>query len=102
MRPDLILPYDGKSPTSFLFGEQFPRQAVMGDQYMRTDAAPHRLFKFNGIEWIHVDKNQNTSYLQDSNYIKQLIELLNSGMYNPEMLTELEEEEITAYLEDNQ
>jgi hypothetical protein len=97
--PHLILPSDGRVHNKFNFGSEFPREAPVGDLYMRTDARPHRLFKFNGMEWIHVNKEMNTSYLQSDEYIQYLIDLLNGNQYLPEMLTDSEDEEIRYYLE---
>jgi hypothetical protein len=99
IRPDLILPDSGVVPNKFKFGEQFPREALIGDLCMRVEVKPHRLYKFNGMEWMHVDKNQNTSYLANEDYLKLLIDKLNTNEYLPEMLTEAEEEEITAFLQ---
>jgi cytochrome c oxidase subunit IV len=94
MRPDLILPAGDKLINKFNHAREFPQEAVSGDLLMRTDLRPHRLYKFNGVEWIHVSKEQNTSYLGNREYIQFLINSLNSGQYLPEMLTEQEEEEI--------
>ena len=97
--PHLILPSDGNSPTKFNFGGQFPPEALGGDMYMRTDARPHRLFKFNGVEWIHVNKEMNSSYLQSNEYVKYLIDCLNNSQYLIEMLTESEDEAIRGRTE---
>jgi hypothetical protein len=99
IRPDLILPLNGKIPNKFTYGDVFPRESLVGDMYMRVETKPHRLYKFNGMEWMHVDKKQNTSYLSNENYVRLLIEKLNNGEYLPEMLTEQEEDEIKAFLE---
>jgi hypothetical protein len=98
--PHLIMPADGKVENKFNFGDKFPPEALIGDLYMRTDARPHRLFKFNGAEWIHVNKEMNTSYLQSSGYVKFLISALDSNTYLPEMLTDDESDEIRAQLDE--
>jgi hypothetical protein len=98
IRPDLIYPAGTLPKTSFNFGSNFPEASHVGDQYMRTDIRPNKLFKFNGQEWMHVDKTQNTGYLSDAKYIQWLIDKLNTNEYHPTMLTEDEEEEITAFL----
>jgi hypothetical protein len=97
--PHLILPADGRIPNKFNFGGEFPREALTGDLYMRSDARPHRLFKFNGMEWIHVNKEMNTSYLQSDEYVQHLIDLLNGNQYLPEMLTDDEDEAIREFLD---
>jgi hypothetical protein len=97
--PHLIIPNDGKIPNKFSYGSEFPREALVGDLYMRTDARPHRLFKFNGMEWIHVNKEMNTSYLQSDEYVQHLIDSLNGNQYLPEMLTDDEDEAIREFLD---
>ena len=97
--PEVVLPLGDKIPNSFKFGSDFPIEAYSGDLYMRVDNRPHRLFKFNGGEWIHVNKNMNTSYLQDETYVQHLIDCLNNNQYLPEMLTEAEDEAIREFLE---
>ncbi len=96
--PEVILKTGERIPNSFKFGTDFPKEAYSGDLYMRVDNRPHRLFKFNGGEWIHVNKNMNTSYLQEEAYVQYLIDALNNNQYLPEMLTETEDEEIRNYL----
>ena len=97
--PHLIMPTDGRIPTKFDFGGSFPRESLAGDLYMRTDTRPHRLYKFNGMEWIHVNKTMNTSYLQSKEYVRFLINALNGNQYLPEMLTDNEDDEIRVFLE---
>jgi hypothetical protein len=97
--PELILKPGETIPNTLKMGDRFPSEAYVGDLYIKIDTRPHKLFKFNGAEWIHVNKNQNTSYLQEKEYLQLLVDLLNSGQYLPEMLTESEEEAIREYLE---
>lgn len=97
--PDVVLKPGERIPNTFKYGTSFPTEAYSGDLYMRVDNRPHRLFKFNGGEWIHVNKNMNTSYLQDESYVQMLIDALNDNQYLPEMLTEAEDEEIRNYLD---
>lgn len=98
MRPDLIL--NANAPEfEILYGSKFPDYARMGDIYTRVDAMPHRVYKFNGDKWINMDKNQNTVYLHNVSYIQFLISKLESGEYDPELLTADEQDEIAAHLE---
>lgn len=97
IRPDLII--DEKQPqNNILFGVKFPTWALTGDLYVRTDVIPHRAYKFNGTRWIQIDKEQNTTYLQNIAYLQFLISKLNSGEYDIEMLTAIEQDEISDYL----
>jgi hypothetical protein len=97
--PEVVLQLGDKIPNSFKFGSDFPNEAYSGDLYMRVDNRPHRLFKFNGGEWIHVNKNMNTSYLQEESYVQYMIDALNNNQYLPEMLTEAEDEAIREFLD---
>jgi len=81
------------------FGAEFPQDAVRGDTYIRTDAIPNRVFKHNGDEWIEVDKTIADSYTYDTAYIDHLISLLAEGQYDPDFLSESEQEQIAQRLE---
>ena len=96
--PELIL--SANDPVNqILFGNQFPQYSRVGDIYIRTDAMPHRVYKFNGKKWINVDKLASSTYLQSIPYVNYLIAKLESGEYPMEMLTEMEREDIAEYLE---
>ena len=97
--PEMILKPGEVIPNSMKYGDRFPPEAYIGDLYMKTDVRPHNLYKFNGGEWIHVNKNMNTSYLSEESYIELLVGLLSNNQYLEEMLTEAEEEAIRDYLE---
>lgn len=97
IRPDLVLALQGKR-NMFSWGDKFPSESLIGDISMRTDVRPHKLYKFNGTQWIPVDKSQNSSYLNDERYLQFIIESLNNFQYLPEMLTEAEEEAIRNIL----
>ena len=80
------------------FGSEFPGSAVKGDMYLRTDRLPSALYKFNGNTWIEVDKNISDSYVYDEAYIDHLIEKIDSGEYDPELLSESEKDGIAQRL----
>jgi hypothetical protein len=82
-----------------MFGTKFPHYAKIGDIYIRTDAIPHIVFKFNGQKWIGIDKKFNHSYLQYIPYIQYLIQKIESGEYDAELLTDDERDEIASHLE---
>jgi len=81
------------------FGTEFPQDAERGDTYIRTDSIPNHVFKYNGDEWIEVDKNIADSYTYDTAYIDHLISLLSEGQYDPDVLSESEREQIAQRLE---
>jgi hypothetical protein len=80
------------------FGVAFPEQADKGDMFLRVDRLPSALFKFNGINWIEVDKNLSDAYAYDVAYIDHLIEKIDSGEYDPELLSDAERDHITNRL----
>ena len=80
------------------FGVEWPQQAAKGDMFLRVDMLPTQLYKFNGKKWIEVDKDLNDSYTYDAAYIDYLIAKLESGEYDPELLTYTEREEIAHRL----
>jgi hypothetical protein len=97
IRPDLVL--NARAPQNeILFGAQFPTSARNGDIYIRVDQMPHRVFKFNNVKWLELDRETNTTYLQNSAYIQYIIGKIHTGEIDPETLTDAEQDEIKAHL----
>lgn len=92
-----IQPDNGVRQSSTNFGTTFPKMSSKGDIFVRVDIMPNKVFKFDGARWIEVSKQNTISYL-DEDYVKHLIEKVDSGEYDPAQLTEQEEEQIRAYL----
>ena len=95
------LPWMGLVPDNELprgtttgFGIAFPEHAVKGDSFVRVDIMPNRVYKYNGDDWILVDKNLTDNYTYDTAYIDHLIEKISSGEYDPELLSEREREQV--------
>jgi hypothetical protein len=82
----------------FGFGHQFPYSPTKGDRFVRTDVLPTRLYKYNGDDWILVDKTLTDTYAHDRRYIDFLIEKISRGEYDPELLTDSERAEIESRL----
>ena len=76
------------------FGSQWPDYAVKGDMFLRVDRLPSALYKYNGKNWIEIDKNLSDQYSYDSAYIDHLINKIDSGEYDPDLLTDAELEQI--------
>jgi len=76
------------------FGTQFPKQPNKGDTYLRVDQLPTKLFKFNGQKWIELDKEISSSYSYNDEYIKYLVNMINTGQYDTELLTEAEKAQV--------
>ena len=76
------------------FGIVFPETAIKGDIFMRVDRMPNVLYKYNGQNWIIVDKTLTDNYTYDDAYIEHLITQLSSGEYDPDMLSDAEADAI--------
>ena len=83
----------GRAPLTG-FGIVFPDSAVKGDIFMRVDRMPNVLYKYNGQNWIIVDKTLTDNYTYDDAYIEHLIAQLSSGEYDPDMLSDAEADAI--------
>jgi hypothetical protein len=89
---------DRRQPV-FGFGLIFPDDAAKGDTFVRTDSIPNAMYKFNGSEWIAIDKTQHDGYTYDDAYIQHLISKLQSGEYDPDFLNDAEAQEIERRLQ---
>lgn len=100
--PDLSAQADtAEKPVSAGFGISFPENPNKGDLYLRVDQLPSKLYKWNSVKWIEVDKNTVDHYNYDKEYIRHLIEKLRNGTYDYDLLTETEQEQIKEYLNGN-
>lgn len=84
------------------FGTKFPATPNKGDAYIRVDYLPTKLFKWNGVKWIEVDKDNTDAFAYNDEYIDHLIAKLGSGEYDPELLNTGERTQIEQRLRDNQ
>ncbi len=80
-------------------GSLFPDAPSKGDLHVRTDYTPSKLYKFVGTRWIEIDKHSTDSYTYNSAYIDYLIEKVAAGEYDPDLLTDSEQEQITLRLQ---
>ena len=80
------------------FGIKWPATPAKGDMFVRVDRLPTALFKFNGRDWIEVDKNRTDQYAYDTAYIDHLIDKLGKGEYEIDLLNDAEQEQINARL----
>ena len=99
LRPDIFsLTADSVRNISTNFGTKFPDYASKGDVFVRVDALPNRVYKFDGSKWIEVSKDQSDSYLHNREYIKYLVDRIENGQYDVDLLSETEKVEIEEYL----
>ena len=80
------------------FGTSFPATANKGDMFLRVDQLPSVLYKFNGNQWIEVDKNLSDQHAYDTAYIDHLIEKISTGEYDPDLLSDAERDSIEQRL----
>jgi len=95
------LPWQEPPATTHAFGAEFPDQPTKGDTYLKVDIIPSRLYKYNGKSWIHIDKDLSDNYTYDTAYIDYLITKVDSGEYDPDLLSDVEQEQITQRLNTN-
>jgi hypothetical protein len=91
LQPDNVAPHAG---TMLGFGTAFPTSVIKGDTFLRVDRIPSALYKFNGSRWIEVDKSLSDQYAYDAAYIDHLISKIESGEYDPELLSSAEQDQI--------
>jgi hypothetical protein len=90
LQPDNV-PHAG---TMLGFGTAFPTSVIKGDTFLRVDRIPSALYKFNGSRWIEVDKSLSDQYAYDTAYIDHLISKIESGEYDPDLLSTAEQDQI--------
>jgi hypothetical protein len=56
------------------------------------------VYKFNGNDWIEVDKNLSDSYTYDVAYIDHLINRIETGEYDIDLLSESERDQVAQRL----
>ena len=66
--------------------------------FLRVDNLPSQLYKYNGTQWIRVNKNLSDGYIYDDAYIEHLIQKVGSGEYDPDLLSDIEKERIAFKL----
>ena len=92
------LPWEDKIVHEETFGDEFPEDPLRGDTHVLTAHFPNQLYKFNGERWILVDKSNNNNYTYDEAYIDHLITKIESGEYDPELLSDNERDQIADRL----
>jgi hypothetical protein len=97
----LVPDIDLGNETQSGFGIAFPTAPNKGDSYLRVDRLPSVLYKFNGTGWIEVDKALSDRYAHDEAYIDYLISKIDTGEYDPDLLSDAEREQIEQRLTGN-
>lgn len=99
MHPELFIKED-ISDITVGFGKQLPKRGKQGSMFIRVDVSPHRVFKYSGSKWFEIDKSSTDSYLSND-YVKLLIDGIQSGEQDVEQLTDSEREHIRDFLLSN-
>ena len=74
------------------FGTELPANGDKGDTYVLTSIIPNQLYKHNGDQWINIDNRDNYTY--DTAYIDHLITQIEQGLYDPDMLSDSERDQV--------
>lgn len=99
MRPEFMkLTADASNAINTSFGIEFPKMATRKDIFVRVDTLPNRVYKFDGSRWIEVNKESSDTYLHDKEYLKFLIQMVEKGEYDVELLSDTEKQLIEEYL----
>ena len=99
LRPDVFMvTADNQRSISTNFGIKFPDVSNKGDVFVRVDSLPNRVYKYDGNKWIEVRKEQSDTYLHNQKYIKYLVEKIEKGEYDLDLLSETEKEQIELFL----
>lgn len=80
------------------FGTDFPTSPEKGDMFLRTDFKPSRLFKWNDIKWIEVNKKSTDAYSYNDAYIQFLAEKVSTGEYSFDELNDVEQQQVQQVL----
>ena len=83
------------------FGNEFPVNAIKGDMFLRVDTLPSTLYKFNGTDWIAVNKTMSDQYAYNDAYIDYLIGKISTGEYDPDLLSDAERDGIEQRLKND-
>jgi hypothetical protein len=99
MRPDLFtLQEDNPREIEIRYGTVLPNNSNMGDTFIRVDSTPHSVYKYNGTKWIQIDKDASGAYLTNTSYLQYLTNKLSTGEYDPELLSDHEQDAISNYI----
>jgi len=86
------------TPANADFGVAFPNDPGKGDLYLRVDFYPSRLYKWNGVKWIQIQKDSTDSVLYNEDYIEHVIDKISSGEYAIEDLSDAERDQVETVL----
>jgi len=99
MHPEFLkLSVDSGKLVNSGFGPKFPDVAEKGDIFTRVDVLPNKVYKYDGKNWIVINKETSNTYLYNTKYLEYLIQMIENGQYDPELLSENERTQIEDYI----
>jgi hypothetical protein len=99
MHPEFLkLSVDSGKLINSGFGPKFPDVAEKGDIFTRVDVLPNKVYKYDGKNWIVINKETSNTYLYNTKYLEYLIEMIDNGQYDPDLLSENERTQIEDYI----
>jgi hypothetical protein len=99
IKPELFsLRTDSPTMPSSSFGTYFPKIAKKKDIFVRVDVIPNRVYRFEGTKWIEINKDLSSTYLYDQEYIKYLVDKIDKGEYDVDLLSDQEKIQIEDFL----
>jgi hypothetical protein len=99
MHPEFLkLSVDSGKLVNSGFGPKFPDVAEKGDIFTRVDVLPNKVYKYDGNNWIVINKETSNTYLYNTKYLEYLIEMIDNGQYDPDLLSENERAQIEDYI----
>jgi len=99
MHPEFLkLSVDSGKLVNSGFGPKFPDVAEKGDVFTRVDVLPNKVYKYDGKNWIVINKETSNTYLYNTKYLEYLIQMIDNGQYDPDLLSENERIQIEDYI----
>jgi hypothetical protein len=80
------------------FGVSFPDAPGRGDMFLRTDFKPSRLFKWNDVKWIEINKRSTDIYNYNDAYIQYLAEKIGTGEYSIDDLSDMDIQQVNTVM----
>lgn len=94
-QPDNFDPFLQKG--SATFGTAWPARPAKGDLFLKVDAKPNKLYKWNGRKWIEIDRQRvNDTLVYDPAYIDYIIDQVRRGHRDYDDLSDIEKSQISA------
>jgi hypothetical protein len=98
MHPEFFIEADNARKSRASFGTEFPSDAATGDSFVRVDVTPNKIYKYNGVRWVETSRDITDTHLSNEDYLQFLVDKIATGEYDPEILTENEQDAVQNYI----